>query len=1078
MKGVLTFFIKYTVPVNVLMFAILFFGYLGMKNTNSSFFPLSETNLISISITYPGASPEEIEEGVVLKIEDNLQGLLGIDRVTSASRENSASITIEGFRDYDIDVLLADVKNAVDRVPSFPIDMEPPVISKLEALNQAISFTISGDGVDLKTLKSIARNIESDLRGIPGISQVELSGFPAEEIEIAVRENDLRAFDLTFEEVSRAVASANILSTGGNIKTSSEEYLIRANNKNFYGSELDYIVVKADASGNIIRLRDVAEVRDVWSESPDKLFIDYEMAIEVLVSTTNSEDIIQATELSRAYIEKFNQQYDQVQLKVANDQTVALEQRLSLLIENGGLGIVLVLLLLGIFLKPSIAFWVAVGLPVSFFGLFIFAADFMTINVISLFGLILVIGILVDDGIVIAENIYSHFEQGKTPARAAIDGTMEVIPPILSAILTTMVAFSTFLFLPGLLGVFFGEISRVVALILAISLVEAMIILPAHIAHSRALNKGSQGWIINRWAEKGMIFLRENLYEPSLKFFLNNKLLGFSIPVALFIVTIGAFAGGIIKVTFFPPVESDQVTISLRMPQGTSEVITDSIIQHVENKAWEVNDSLSETLDNGLSLYKNTIRKIGTTQGIGGGPPGLPTDPGGSTSAAVLVINLQPEENRGRINANQVANAVSAAVGPVAGVETLEYGGNNTFGGKPISVSLISRNIQELKSAKAELKAGLQSMPQLKDISDNDPSGIKEIRLQLKDNAYLLGLTLNGVMNQVRSAFFGAPVQRFQRGRDEIRVWVRYDKAERRSINNLDDMWIVTPSRSRVPLSEIATYSIERGEVTINHLDGQREIRVEADQVDFKDSATDLLASVQSNIVPPILAKYPSVTALYEGQNREAGQVGGVMQKIMPGIFFLMYAIIAFTFRSYSQPLMLFVLIPFSFIGVAWGHWVHGMSINMLSFLGIVALIGILVNDGLVLIKKFNGLLKRGLDFDDAIFEAGRQRFRAIFLTSITTVAGLAPLIVEKGFSAQFLIPMAISVAYGIAFATILTLYVLPLLLSVNNNVKRGFHWLRSGDWVEGREVERVVKEDIEDKEQVVEGLKNQLVNK
>lgn len=1066
MKKLISFFIKYTVAVNVLMLVLVLFGIMGLMNTKSSFFPLADTNIITIAITYPGASPGEIEEGVVLKIEDNLRGLVGIDRVTSSSRENSASITVEGLRDADIDVLLADVKNAVDRVPSFPPQMEPPVVSKLEIVNEAISFTLSGEGVNLKTLKQIARDIETDLRTTPGISQVELKGFPAEEIEIAVRETDLRAYDLTFTEVARAVSNANILTTGGNIKTSDEEYLIRANNRSYYGDELDFIVVKAESNGNIIRLRDVATVRDRWSESPDRLFMDDELAIQLTVSTTNNEDIIEATEITRAYIEKFNQQYDNVSLTVARDTTVALEQRLDILIENGGLGILLVLILLGLFLKPSIALWVAVGLPISFFGLFIFAPSFMTINVISLFGMILVIGILVDDGIVIGENIYFHYENGKHPIRAAIDGTLEVIPPILSAILTTMVAFTTFFFLPGNLGTFFGEISKVLIIILAISLIEAFLILPAHIAHSRALREGSQTFLLNRWAERAMLWMRDRLYAPALRFLLQNKILGYSIPIALFIMTIGAFAGGVIKFSFFPPVESDQVNISLTMPQGTSEAITDSIISMIEEKAWEANEKLSNELGTGKSVITNSIRRIGTSTAQQAGPPGGPQGVGGSTSAAVLTLNLLPEEDRGTINASKVSNAVAEAVGTVYGTETLEFGSGTSFGGKPVSVSLVSNNIGEIKAAKEELKAALINMPELKDISDNDPSGIKEINLKLKDNAYLLGLSLNDVMIQVRSGFFGASVQRFQRGRDEIRVWVRYDRKDRNSIRNLDDMWVVTPSRSRVPLSEIASYEIQRGEVTINHLEGKREIRVEAEQKNIKDSAADLVSFVRDEIMPDILAKYPSVTALYEGQNREAGQIGSSMSKVLPAILLLMYAIIAFTFRSYTQPLMLFILIPFSLVGVAWGHWIHGMSINVLSFLGIVALIGILVNDGLVLIKKFNNLLKEGLSFNDALFEAGKQRFRAIFLTSITTIAGLAPLIFEPGFSAQFLIPMAISVAYGIGFATFLTLFLLPLLLSGNSTIKRALHWLRTGKWADKRDLERAVKEIIVEKEQ------------
>lgn len=1060
MKGIISFFIRYSVAVNVLMMAMILFGIMGLLQTKSSFFPQSESNIITVSIVYPGASPEEIEEGIVLKIEDNLRGLVGIDRVTSSSRENGAVITVEGLRDFDIDVLLTDVKNAVDRVPSFPPQMEPPVVSKLEVLNDAIKFTLSGEGASLKMLKEMARKIEADLRAIGGISQVQLSGFPTEEIEIAVRERDLRAYDLTFAEVAAAVAASNILTTGGNIKTSNEDYLIRANNRSYYGDELDHLVIRADPSGAILRLRDVANVTDRWSESPDKLYMNGIQAIQIAVATTNSEDIIEASENTRAYISNFNEQYENLHLTIADDRTVALEDRLSLLIENGGLGIFLVLLLLGIFLKPSIAFWVAVGLPVSFCGLFIFAPTFMTINVISLFGLILVIGILVDDGIVVGENIYHHYQQGKTATQAAIDGTLEVIPPILSAILTTMIAFSTFFFLPGTLGTFFGEISQVLIIILAISLVEALIILPAHIAHSRALRRYSKGYLINRWAESGMLWMRDRLYAPSFRFMLNNKIFGFSIPIGLMVVTVGGFMGGIIKGSFFPPVESDQVNISLTMPQGTSEVVTDSIITYIESKAWEVNAQLNMEAGTGYDVIVNTVRRIGTSQaGAAAGPPGASTEGGGSTSAAVLTLNLQPGEKRGPVNAARVSNVLAEAVGRIPGTETLEFGSGSGFGGKPISVSLISNNIAELKGAKEDLKKQLQAMPLLKDVTDNDPSGIKEIRLQLKDNAYLLGLNLNSVMGQVRSAFFGAPVQRFQRGRDEIRVWVRYNQADRSSIVDLDDMWIVTPTRNRVPLSEIATYTIQRGEVVINHLDGKREIRVEADQKNIKDSATELLAAVQENIMPTILAKYPGITPLYEGQNREAGQIGEAMRNILPAILLLMYIVIAFTFRSYTQPLMLFILIPFSLVGVAWGHWLHAMPINMLSMLGIVALIGILVNDGLVLIQKFNMLLASGLSFNDALFEAGKQRFRAIFLTSITTVAGLAPLIFEKGFSAQFLIPMAISVAYGIGFATFLTLYLLPLLLSLNSGVKQSIHWLKTGQWVEGSQLERVVKE-------------------
>ncbi len=1040
MRKIIEYFIKYPVAVNVLMIAMILGGIQGLMRMNSSYFPLLPSENITISVAYPGASPAEIEEGVVLKIEDNLRGLIGIERFTSTSSENVATINIEVEKGQDINVVLADVKNAVDRVPSFPVDMEPPVIAKQEPLNLCVDFTISGDNVPLKTLKNITRGIEDDLRAL-GASQISVSGFPDEEIEIAVREKDLRAYNLTFNEVAQAVAATNILTTGGSIKTEVEEYLIRANNRNYYGDEMDYIVVKADNNGKVIRLRDVADVRDKWSENPDRLYLDGKEAISIAVSTTNSEDFLGRVEDVKNYIEKFNAENTSVQLDITQDRSISLLERTRILLENGGYGILLVMLLLSIFLKPSLAFWVAIGIPVSFMGMFIIVPDIITINVMSLFGMLIVIGILVDDGIVIGENIFYHYEMGKTPVRAAIDGTMEVLPAIMSAILTTVVAFCTFFFLDARIGDFYKEVSIVVVVTLLVSLIEALVILPAHIAESRAMKKDKKGFLINVWADRIMVWMREKLYIPLLRFGLNHPIFGISIPISLFLLTLGSINGGIIGVTFFPRISSDRVNITLQMPKGTNETITDSIITQIEDAAWRANETLTEKQTGNKPVIESIIRRLG---------PG--------TSNATLTLNLLPGESRDA-SAPQISNAVEEEMGPVYGAESLIYGSGSNFGGMPISVALIGSDITELKGAKESFKQTLRNLGTLKDIADNDPQGIKEIKLQLKENAYLLGLTLNDVMSQVRSGFFGRSVQRFQRGRDEIRVWVRYDRDNRVSIKNLDDMWIVTADRNRVPLSEIAEYEISRGEVGINHLDGVRQILVSADLKDPEGSATDILTDIQDNIMPRILAEYPSVTPLYEGQNREAGKVLGSMKATLPVIFLVMYMIIAFTFRSYSQPLLLFGLIPFSLIGVSWGHWVHNSPISMLSTLGIIALIGILVNDGLVLVGKFNTYLKTGLPFKKALVEAGRSRFRAIFLTSITTAVGLAPIIFEPSRTAQFLIPMAISIAYGIVMATFLTLFVLPLYLYFNNSRKLVWKWLRTGEWVDRASLERAVME-------------------
>ena len=1065
MRKIITYFIKYPVAVNVIILAFLVFGVLGAIGLKSSFFPLTDSQLIRISLVYPGASPAEMEEGVVLKIEDNLKGIVGVDRVTSVSRENAASVNVEVEKGKNIDVVLSDLKNAVDRVPSFPSGMEPPVIAKVESIRPTISFTISGENVSLKGLKQYARNIENDIRGIDGISQVAISGYPDEEIEIALRENDLRAYNLSFTEVATAIRNSNILITGGNIKTAEEDYLIRASNRSYYGIELQNLIVRTETNGTIIRLKDIATLRDTWSENPDRLYFNGNLAIDITVSNTNNEDLISSADKIKKYIHKYNQQQQNIQLNVTSDRSITLNDRTWLLTKNAISGILLVLFFLALFLNLRLAIWVAFGLPVAFLGMFVFAAQFgVTINVLSLFGMIIVIGILVDDGIVIGENIYHHYyDLGKSKIQAAIDGTMEVIPPIVSAILTTIIAFSTFFFVDGRIGSFFGEVSTIVILTLTVSLVEALIILPAHIAHSKALDRKKLDETepqktnkfdaffkkTNKKADALLSKFRDYYYVPLLKFSLNNKFFIFCVFVATLLISFSALKGGIIKSSFFPRIASDRIQITLNMPQGTNEKITDSVISLIEEKAGLINKEYTEKQTDNQQVIVNSIKRVG---------PG--------SANATLTINLLPGEMRD-FSAPEITNAIQEKVGEIYGVESLIFGSGGNFGGSPVAVSLLGNNITELKAVKEELKQVLENNPLLKDVTDNDPAGIKEVRIQLKDNAYLLGLNLQSIMTQVRNGFFGFQAQRFQRGQDEIKVWVRYDKKDRSSIKNLDDMRILTPSGVRIPFSEIANYTIERGDIAINHLEGQREIQIKADLKDLSASESDILENIKTNIMPEILSKYPTVSPLYEGQNREAKKTTDSLGKVGWIVLGLIYIVIAFTFRSYSQPILLIVMIPFSMIGVIWGHYVHDFAIGILSFLGIIALIGIMVNDGLVLIGKFNTYLKEGMKYDVALIAAGKTRFRAIFLTSLTTVAGLAPLIFEKSRQAQFLIPMAISIAYGIAIATVLTLVMLPILLSFSNTLKVGVKWLIVNRTVTKEEVERAIIESKFDENEI-----------
>ncbi|MFA5418157.1 MAG: efflux RND transporter permease subunit, partial [Bacteroidales bacterium] len=784
-----------------------------------------------------------------------------------------------------------------------------------------------------------------------------------------------------------------------------------------------------------------AEISDRWSENPNRIELDNQTTIEVNVQTTNSEDFLEAADKVNEYIANYNSKSDGVQMTIVSDRSVNLIERRSLLMRNGIFGMVLVLLLLSLFLNPRMAFWVAIGIPISFLGMFVLAQIFgITINVISLFGMIVVIGILVDDGIVIAENIYNQYEKGKSPIRAAIDGTMEVLPAIFSAVLTTILAFSVFYFLDGRVGDFFNELAFVVIATLFVSLIEAVIILPAHLAHSNALRGKKSSNMVSRFMDKVMIWMRDTTYAPTLRFVLNNKVLTFAIATVFLALTIAAFKGGIIKGTFFPFIERDNIAVTLKMPEGTNESISNAWINKIEDAAWRVNEQYKSKRPDGLNIIDHITKKIGPT----------------SSDASLNIILLKGEVRN--VVSYEIANAIAKEAGPVIGAESLSYGGGGSFG-KPISVAFLGNNLKELEMAKDELKVELRKLNALKDVNDNDLLGIKEINVQLKPKAYMLGLSLQDMLGQVRSGFFGKEVQRLQRGRDEVKIWVRYNEKDRSSINNLSTMFITTPSGEKVPFDELATYTIKRGVVSINHLDGKRQINVEADMMDETSSVTEILSYVKEALVPGILTRYPSVTVLYEGQNREAEKTQKSAAKALPVILFLIIAMITFTFRSFGQTMLLFVLIPFSLIGVAWGHYFHGHAISMLSMMGVVALIGIIVNDGLVLVSKLNTNLKEGMPFTEAVIHAGVSRFRAIFLTTVTTVAGLGPLILEKSFQAQFLVPMAISIAYGISAATILTLVLLPVLLVTLNNFRRFILLVWEGIKPTSEEVEPAVKE-------------------
>jgi multidrug efflux pump subunit AcrB len=1046
MKKLIAYFIKFPLAVNLLMVLVFLFGLISLSGIQKNFFPNVPQRNIYVDILYPGASPSEIEEGAILKIEENIKGLSDMERITSVSRENMGTVTIEMLKGTDMDEALTRVKNEVEKIASFPIGVESVVTYKHDDMNFAINFALTpreGRDVSLKKLKTIAREIEHDLLRIEGLSKINISGYPNEEIAILLDEQAMESYQLTFTEISRAVASANLIMSGGSIKDGQEEFFIRVRNKAYQSEGLEDIVIRNSDQGGIVLLKDIASIKDQWEDTPSDVAFNGKQAIVFTINTTFKEDILEASEKITAYLHDLNCKQDLLRAEIIRDMSDTLNQRIDLLANNGMLGIILVLLFLSLFLNPRIAFWVAIGIPFSMLGMFIILpATSVTVNMMSLFGLILVLGILVDDAIVVGENVFRHWQLGKSPVKAAVDGTLEVMPAVLSGVLTTMVAFSSFIFIDGRMGDMFKEISIVVIVILLVSLVEGLIVLPAHMAHSKALQKGSdRKWQrFMGWSEKGLVWFRETMYRPLLEKSIHYKSVTIAIFTGLFIISIGMVASKLVPVTFFPEVDGDNFTITLTMPSGTDESVTQKELDKITNALWEVNDEMRDLQPEGQSIIKQVFQQFK-----------------GAGNNATIEVTLLDAEIRNSGTA-EVTQRLRDKVGEIPGAETLEFSGFNPFG-KALIISLVGDDNKELQAAKEELKIALKNMPELTDVSDNSPVGSREIELELKDKAHHLGVTLQDVISQVREAFFGNEVQRLQRGKDEVKVWVKYDEENRRSVGQLENMKIRLGNGVKYPLSELVSLKMVNGVTNIRHLSFDREVQLVANQSDPKASLPEILKKMETEILEPLYENYPGVTAVYDGQKRETNKVVDSVKVVLPVVLLLMFAMVIMTLRSVSQSILVYMMIPLTLIGVVMGHWIHGMALSLMSAMGMIALVGVMINDGLVLINALNINLKQGMPYNKALLEAGLSRFRPILLTTLTTVAGMAPMVLETSLQAQFLIPVSLSLAYGMIMATTTTLFLLPVMLLIVNSVKVKWQSLIKGREMAPEEVENAIKE-------------------
>ncbi len=1036
------YFVRYPIWSNAIIAVFVVAGGVALFSLKKSYFPEDSDRIVSVQVVYPGASPEEMEEGVTLKVEEAMRGIEGIEEIKSVSKENVASISVKWIEGYNGDRFLADVKNGVDRINSFPVDAEKPVVFKQPSLGRAATVVLTGK-TDLNTLKEKAEMVEDEFLASGLISQVSLSGFPDREISIEVPEEQLLRYGLTIDQISRAVRLNNTNITGGSIRSREEEILIRADAKGYTPDEIGNITLISNKEGSRITLREIAtSITERFAESPNQTFFNGKPAVTINVNKLISEDLLLITDYVREYASVFNDENDIIQMEFVSDASIGLRQRLELLVNNGAIGLILVLFALGFFLSFRLSFWVAFGIPFSFLGMFVVAALIgVTINMLSLFGMILAIGILVDDGIVVGENIFSHIEKGKSPLRAAIDGSLEVLPSVFTSVTTTIIVFSAFFFLSGDIANFLRDIAIIMVASLAFSLVECTLVLPSHLSHAANQKKIPR---FRKFFEGIINFMKYKIYGPAMDWVLRFRGATLFIPVFCFLITLGLMDGGFIQSTFFPFIEGDQTSISLVMKPGTREMVVKDHIANMERLVWELNDHLSDSL--GIdSIIKNTRIEIGS--GLG---------ESGSHCATLNIALLEGKERP--VPSDGIEKMLRKRIPPIPEAEKLAIGGARTFG-KPVSISLIGNDLEMLESAKEMLKQELTAYAALKDIIDNEQVGKREVRIGLKPRAYSLGLTHGDVSTQVRQGFFGAEAQRLQKGNDEVRVWVRYPESGRRDLGKLEEMRIKTAQGESYPFTEVANYTIERGIDAINHYDGAREIRVEADLADQNVAVTPLFEEIKSDVIPKVLDAHPSVRVEYLGQAQRQEELFADAPLVFAIALFLMFLVLTLTFRSLPQAFVMVPLILLGLMGAIWGHGIHGKPVSLLSMFGLLAVTGIVINDAVVFVAKFNLNLKEGMKVYQAVYQAGLARFRPIILTSITTVAGLYPLILAQSRQAQFLIPMAISVVYGVLFGTFFILLFLPAILLVLNEIRRLLYWFWNGERITSELVEPSVRE-------------------
>ena len=1026
-SGLIYWFTVNPVAANLLMVIILLVGLLSLGSIRKEMFPSTEVNMVSVTMAFPGAAPVEVEEAVCLKVEQSLSAINGIDKITCTAAENIGTTVIEIDDAFDLGDVTNDIKNKIDGINSFPEQVEKPIISQIDVQMQAIFVSIYGDVAD-KQLRNFAFNVRDEIANISGISSAKIIGANDLEVSIEVSENTLRKYQLTFDEIAMAIRSSSIDLPAGAIKSNKGDVLVRSLGQADTADEFGAIIVRSFIDGGTLKLKDIATITDGFAESSRFSTFDGKKTISIQVNAIGDDDILDVTSKVKKYVSEIqNKLPKNIHISHWSDISHYVNGRIDLMTKNLMLGGLLVLLILTLFLRLKVAFWVMVGLPVAFLGTFLVMPYVgVTINMLSLFGFILVLGIVVDDAIVIGESAYKEIQDKGHTIENVVKGAQKVALPATFGVLTTIAAFVPLLFVGTMFGSFFEAIGWVVILNLLFSLIESKLILPAHLAHMKLSDVGTQKpsllLRIQRKINSLLDGFIKNKYQPLLYKAVRRPYLSTLIFVSILVLSIGMLTNGVVRFVMNPIFAADFIFTQVKMTEGTSDEDTDAALSILEQAI--------------ISIDRETSQKHGQQSGLVVEHMSLVKE---NQLDGRIIVELVKDEAI-ILNGDEVLALWAEKVNSITGSEVLAFGSLMGPGDGPeIAFKLSSDNVEELKLASAELSDKLKEFQGVIDIRNSMKEGKDEVQLTLKPRGYNLGLSQRDLANQVRQAFYGEEIQRLQRDIDEVKVMLKYPLSERETMATLDNMRIRLNDGTAIPITSVANIFIGKASDVIIRIDGVRSSTISGDADTKTINPNEIMAKLKAKdgFMDKLKIKYPSVKTAADGVAKEMNELGVSMLKGFAIAMLFIYMLMAIPLKSYTQPLIIMMVIPFGVTGAILGHWITGYTMSMISLFGVIALGGVVVNDSLVMVDFINKYRAAGHTTLDAAMAAGKRRFRAILLTSLTTFFGLVPMLLEKSLQAQVIIPMAISLAFGILFATVITLILIPVWYVILDRMKK-----------------------------------------